>query len=132
MPSSSAKRNAQARAWRRRNPKWYLRWSAMRRAKRQGIEFDLTLEDIPDIPEICSLALIPIFIKEYDGNQGPCDNSPTLDRIDPAKGYVRDNIAVISHRANRWKGEMTYEEILRVAEYMRPPVASDEINSAGR
>lgn len=117
MPTSS-KRNEQARAWRRRNPKWYLRWSALRRAKKKNIEFSLTLEDIPEIPDICPIALIPLFIKEYDGGKGPCDNSPTLDRKDTHKGYVPGNVRVISFRANRWKADMVTADVERLLEYM--------------
>lgn len=104
----------------------------MRRAKTKGIEFDLTLEDIPDIPEVCPIANIPIFIKEYDGTKGPCDNSPTLDRVDPSKGYTKDNVRVLSHRANRWKGEMTHEEILRLAAYTAPGLEGQTVTDYAR
>ena len=91
----------------------------MRRAKAKGIEFNLSLEDIPEIPEICPIALIPLFIKEYDGTKGPCENSPTLDRIDTRKGYVPDNIRVISFRGNRWKADMSIEDMERLLSYTK-------------
>lgn len=108
---------ANARAWRRRNPKYMLRKSAERRAKLKGVEFSLSLEDMPDIPDICPIALIPIHFKQ-EQTRGPCDNSPTLDRINPDLGYIHSNVRVISHRANRWKGEMTRDDLLRVLQYM--------------
>lgn len=113
------KANARMRDWRHRNPKYMLFKSAERRSKARGLEFSITMGDIPEIPEICPLALIPIFSRN-DGGKGPCDNSPTLDRRDQNKGYIKGNIFVISHRANRWKGEMTHEEILRLAAYTAP------------
>lgn len=112
------KANARMRDWRHRNPKYMLRVSAERRAKSKNIEFDLTLEDMPDIPTICPIALIPVFPRN-DGSKGPCDNSPTLDRIDPHGGYVKGNVRVLSHRGNRWKGEMTIKEVERLLAYMR-------------
>jgi hypothetical protein len=42
------------------------------------------------------------------------DNSPSLDRIVPEKGYVAGNIRVISQRANRIKSNATVEELRAV------------------
>ena len=39
------------------------------------------------------------------------DTSPTLDRKLCELGYTKDNIAVISHRANRLKSDSTIEEL---------------------
>ncbi len=112
------KANTNARNWRLRNPKYMLRVSAERRARAKGIEFDLCIDDIPDIPDRCPIAGIPLFPRD-DGRRGPCDNSPSLDRVDPRRGYVKDNVRVISHRGNRWKSEMTIEEVEKLLEYMK-------------
>jgi hypothetical protein len=95
-----------------------LRISAKRRAEKNGTYFDLLLEDIPDIPEICPVALIPIFPRS-DGKRGPCDNSPTLDQVDPTKGYVKGNVQILSHKGNRWKNEMTVTDVERLLAYMK-------------
>jgi hypothetical protein len=47
------------------------------------------------------------------------DNSPSLDRINPEKGYVRGNIAIISYRANRMKADGTADEHRLIAEWIR-------------
>lgn len=125
------KANQRMREWRERNPKYMLFKSAERRAKIKGIPFEITMEDIPDIPEICPLALIPIF-RRGDGKRGPCDNSPSLDRREPEKGYIKGNIYVISHRANRWKGEMTHEQILRLAAYTAPGLEGQTVEDYAR
>jgi hypothetical protein len=44
--------------------------------------------------------------------------SPTLDKIIPELGYVRGNIAVISHRANRIKSDATLAEVLKLAAWL--------------
>lgn len=71
-------------------------------------------EDIPDVPETCPVLRIPLEVNSSDG-RGPSDNSPTIDRIIPAEGYVAGNIRWISNRANRFKNDATPEESLLVA-----------------
>lgn len=44
--------------------------------------------------------------------------SPSLDRVNIDKGYIKGNIAVISNRANRIKSDATIEEIKALYEYM--------------
>lgn len=91
-----------------------LLWNTKARAKRRGIPFSLTAADIT-IPVWCPVLGIPLY-RNTDGKaQGP--NSPTLDRLDPAKGYVPGNVAVVSARANQIKSNATPQELLRVAFY---------------
>lgn len=63
------------------------------------------------IPETCPVLGIPLTI---GGKRSP--SSPSLDRIDPALGYVPGNIRVISDRANRLKGARSLHALLRLAE----------------
>jgi len=50
---------------------------------------------------------------------GDKKTSPSLDRIDPTKGYVRGNIAWISDRANTIKTDANSEQILKVAKWLK-------------
>ena len=45
-------------------------------------------------------------------------NSPSLDRIDPARGYVKGNVVVISHLANLIKTYATPAQVRAVADWM--------------
>lgn len=108
------------RNWQDRNPDYFLWASAKRRAARDGVQFTITRADIPPIPEICPIALIPIKKQEYAPGQhrGPSDSSPSLDRIDCKKGYVPGNIRVVSHKGNRWKSDMCREDVQRILDYI--------------
>jgi len=89
---------------------------AKHRAKRKGIPFDLTVDDI-HIPAFC-----PVLGIHLSRNIGGCSAhaaSPTLDRIKPRKGYVRGNVIVISHKANMMKSTGTADELERVAAFVR-------------
>jgi hypothetical protein len=82
------------------------------RAKRIGVPFDLTADDVV-IPDVCPILKIPMS-RHTGGGSGPRAGSPTFDRIVPAKGYVRGNVRIISHRANNMRGKRTPEECLKM------------------
>jgi hypothetical protein len=88
----------------------YKIWSYVgKRAKQKGVYFDLELKDIPEIPEYCPILGIKII--SNDGISAPLDSSPSLDRIDCKRGYTKDNIRIISNRANRFKSDATLKEL---------------------
>jgi hypothetical protein len=97
------------------NPERYMHSREKSRAKEKGIQFNIEKSDI-NIPIICPILGIPI-IKEYKKGkkQGPSSNSPSLDRIDNLKGYVKGNVRVISHKANTMKHSATKEELILFA-----------------
>lgn len=85
-------------------------WSrAKKRAIKKGIAFDIEVSDIV-IPEQCPI--LGIILKVEEGSSGA--SSPSLDRIDPTKGYVKGNIWVISHKANTVKSDLTLQELYTV------------------
>jgi hypothetical protein len=101
-----------SRAQRERSPAIFMLKAARKRAKRLGLIFDLLRIDII-VPELCPVLGIPLRIARGKAD----DNSPTLDRINNNRGYVRGNICVISHRANRLKSDSTIEELKAILLY---------------
>jgi hypothetical protein len=107
-----------SRQYKHKNQEQTMISYAKDRAKRKGFEFNIEKSDI-DIPIICPILGIPIF-KEMNLNRlsGPSGNSPSLDRIDNAKGYIKGNIQVISHRANTMKANASPQELIRFANWV--------------
>jgi hypothetical protein len=95
-------------------PERVLLESAIHRAKLKKLECNITVDDIV-IPDICPI----LGIKLFKGHGKKCDNSPTLDRIDNDKGYIKGNVIVVSNRANTIKSYGTYEEHIKVAEFLK-------------
>lgn len=94
----------------------YLLWNRARtRAKQRGLDFNILKEDVI-IPEYCSILNIKL---DCSLGKGRKQNGPSLDRIDPTKGYIKGNIQVISDLANRMKSEATVEQLKLFGEWTR-------------
>lgn len=83
----------------------YGRWTnARKRAKRLGVPFTLTLQDVESIHKRsrnrCELTGIPFSMTEP---RGPW--TPSLDRIIPSEGYVPENCRMICLAANQAIGK---------------------------
>lgn len=96
------------------NPEKYVLYEARKRAKKFGLPCTIKESDII-IPEFCPVLGIKLVRGFTDSNR---DGSPSLDRIRPELGYVPDNVAVMSYRANRIKNNGTSDEHRRIADWM--------------
>lgn len=84
--------------------------SAKKRALQKGLEFNIELRDI-HIPKKCPILKVPLICSTR--------YSPSIDRIYPDKGYIKDNIAVISTLANSMKANATPRELLIFAKNIK-------------
>lgn len=99
--------------WRIKHPERYLVHKARGSAKARNLDFDLTEEDIY-IPEEC-----PVLGIKFDNSvKSDKNNSPSIDRLDNSKGYTKDNVNVISWRANNLKSDGTLEEFKKLVSWM--------------
>ena len=95
----------------------HLMCNAKQRAKRKGIEFDLSLDYLVSIAtQCCPILGIELSWGKRNGVQQ--DHSPSLDKIDPEKGYIEGNVMWLSQRANTLKGNGTAEEHRMIAEFL--------------
>ena len=113
--------------------KWFA--SKKGRVKADGVEFTIEPEDIPGVkiretiteangrkytsweaveyPKVC-----PVLGIELDwGMNGNQPNSPSLDRIDPTKGYIPGNVMIMSKLANAMKQNATPEQLNQFSRY---------------
>lgn len=82
---------------------------AQKRAHRRNVAFTLPRGSF-HIPKTCPALGLPLRTGSRRSS-----GSPSLDRIEPSRGYVPDNVRVISDRANRLKGDCSLEELRRRA-----------------
>ena len=81
-----------------------------RQSKLEGVPYDLDIDYVVDIfPKDCRCPILKKKMIWSNTSRNP--NSPSLDRIDPQKGYEKGNVAWISNRANTMKNDATFEEV---------------------
>lgn len=84
-------------------------------AKRRGIPFDLSTNDLDEIgiPITCPVLGIPIYYHRGKVK----DDSISIDRIDSSKGYTVDNIVIVSNRVNKLKSNATLDEMYKIVQF---------------
>lgn len=105
-----AKAKEYQKTWRRAYPERAMLSGVKSTALMKHLAFDLTIDDI-NIPELCPVLGLPMDRRDRD-------HTPSVDRRDNSKGYVKGNIRIISNRANRLKGEASIDEVRAILAYM--------------
>lgn len=88
--------------------------NSKQRAKNKNIEHTILLEDI-NIPDVCPVLGITLEVGDRKSHQ----NAPSIDRLDNTKGYHKDNIIVMSVRANMIKKDASLDELILLGEFAR-------------
>ena len=95
-------------------------YSAVKRAKQRAkllcLPFDLD-DRLIHCPRFCPALGLQLRYGPNTGGLGP--DSPSIDRVYPALGYVIGNVRVISHRANTIKSDASAEELEKVLAYVK-------------
>lgn len=106
-----------------KSPEWKMHQRAKQRCKKSGLEFSISVADIV-IPNICPILGIPLVVNS--GRPGAYKDSPSLDRKDNSKGYIKGNVWVISQLANAMKHTATKEELKKFALWINSFVKDTE------
>lgn len=104
------KRRERAQKLRKENPKARMLYAAKERAKKLNLPFSITTEDF-EIPSHCPILGHKLVL-------GGKRSAPSLDRIIPTLGYVKNNVWVISMQANVMKNNATKQELMDFAQWV--------------
>jgi len=116
MIRNKTKHNEYCQKYRENNRALVLLGQARYRARKKGIEFNLELSDVV-IPKLCPVLKIPLSAGSSSG--GPRGCSPSLDRVDNTKGYIKGNVQVMSHKANTMKHCADNNELILFANWIK-------------
>lgn len=104
---------AMAKGW-----TWYMYNRALDRAKRRHVGISITLEDIVNIAKrsagFCEVTGLAFSWDKMNGSIiGPY--APSLDRIDPMRGYQKTNIRLVCNCVNAAMGSWGEEVLFAIA-----------------
>ena len=89
-------------------------WVRRHHAKKNNIDFFIDFEDLLPLPTYCPVLNIEL---DYGFKGKMAFNSPSIDRVNPSKGYIKGNVIVISQKANAIKQNANPTEIRAVADF---------------
>ncbi len=105
-----------ARSPSHRSPQYRLHLSSFNNARRAGVLHTIRRSDIK-LPQYCKYLGVRLDYR-LASERGSLRswNAPSIDRINPALGYVPGNIQIISDLANRMKQDATIPQLLAFAQ----------------
>jgi hypothetical protein len=101
----------------KRNLASYIFRGTKSRARKRGIEFTITLADVP-VPRDCPCCGRELQLRTGPIKKGPNAASPSIDRINPARGYIPGNVSVICWRCNELKRDATIAELRTILSWL--------------
>lgn len=98
----------------------YLLTNIKHRAKKRGLDYTWTKLEIIDVLNKgkCQATGYP-FILRRDGRYGSSPFRPSADRIDPAKGYTKENTQWVIYMWNCMKNEFNLEDVASFLTYVK-------------
>jgi hypothetical protein len=93
---------------------WHACWS---RSKDKQIDFDLDMNEIHQtlVKGVCAKTGFSFEIKAKGKNyKNRSPYAPSIDKIDPKKGYTKDNIQIVCWWYNSAKSIFTDDEVLKL------------------
>jgi hypothetical protein len=116
---SKEKTKAKSKIDRQNDPIKYMLYNAKQRAKKKGLEFNIEIEELykPTHCPIFGIELIYGGTGKTAKGYGAYENAASLDRIDPKKGYTKDNVIIVCWEANRSKALLTPEKFYMLAKF---------------
>lgn len=119
-PVAKEKMVEYARAYRERKRLVHLVRGIKKRAQKNGLPCDHEFIDqlAATHPTHCPCCNCELSYA-YSGKSGAIENGPSFDRVDCTKGYIAGNVEIICWRCNAIKRDATFEELVRIVEYMR-------------
>jgi hypothetical protein len=113
----------------KQNPIPQMLSNAKIRAKKKGVDFNLTSQYLKKIfpkDNKCPISGLNFEFGYINREKINKNNSPSLDRIIPSKGYVIGNVMVISDLMNRMKQDSTFEDIEKLYNFYKKIIKNDK------
>jgi hypothetical protein len=113
----------------KQNPIPQMLSNAKIRAKQKGVAFNLTSQYLKKIfpkDNKCPITGLNFQFGYTNKEKVNRNNSPSLDRIIPSKGYIIGNVMIISDLINRMKQDSTYEDIEKLYNFYKKIIKNNK------
>ena len=113
----------------KKNPIPQMLSNAKIRAKQKGVDFNLTSQYLKKIfpkDNKCPITGLNFEFGYINKEKINKNNSPSLDRIIPNKGYIIGNVMIISDLMNRMKQDSTYEDIEKLYNFYKKIIKNNK------
>lgn len=91
----------------------YLMRGVRHRARKASIECDIDAGFLKILLSeqngLCAVSGIPLT---FTKGQGHIPTNASVDRIDPTKGYAKDNIQLVAHQVNTMKSNLSFDQLI--------------------
>ncbi len=91
----------------------YIARSAKLRARKNGLAYDIDAAFLGELLQKqrgrCALSRVPLT---FTKSAGHVPTNASIDRIDPRKGYLRDNVQLVAHQVNTMKSNLEIGELV--------------------
>lgn len=119
--NNKEKYNKYASKWRQENRLKSVLNQIHIKCKRLNLPFNLDEKDFPG-PYIC-----PVLGTEIKfGDRSDFRHAASFDRIVPELGYTKNNVRIISLRANSCKGDLTLSELQALVHYVKSNTPNEQ------
>ena len=123
---------------REKSPRSALRGALHKRLAGRPTEDPVTIQELMDIWKAqhnkCALSG---YVMTWGGclqkgkNGQAAWNSISIDRIDPSRGYEKNNVRLVCHGINSFRGQMTDKKLLSVARALVRNMSGSEFDKSG-
>jgi hypothetical protein len=90
----------------------YITRSARLRARKAGLPFDIDAQFLRillrDQRGLCAISRVRLTFAKGEGH---VQTNASIDRIDPHRGYTRDNVQLIAYHVNAMKSNLSLHEL---------------------
>jgi hypothetical protein len=96
--------------------------SAKNRAKKKNIPFNIDKEYLNSIypkDNKCPVLDVPFQLGNLSEIKKTKDYAPSLDRIIPEKGYIKNNLVIVSSISNRVKNNVSIETLEKILNFYK-------------
>lgn len=90
----------------------YIIRGTRQRARKSGIEFDIDTEFLSSLLEtqggLCAISKITLT---FTKGKGHVSTNTSIDRINPTKGYTKDNVQLVASQVNTMKSNLSINQL---------------------